>query len=132
MIFLPRPYKQIMLLYSMLSRLVLLAVFITAGAIILVLARSVHSNVIIAPTSNQTLPTIVYNCITHCSSQQNAFMDGYKLGAIHATSGHFYDNNCNKDTHYCSVYQAGYATCWDRYIWQFPLFHSSLLAQRQK
>ena len=74
-------------------------------------------NVIIPPTSNQTLPTIMYNCITHCSSQQNAFMDGYKLGAIHATSGHFYDNNCNKDTHYCSVYQAGYATGWDRYIW---------------
>ncbi len=59
-----------MLLYSMLSRLVLFAVFITTGAIILgyfVLTQSIHSNVIIAPKSNQTLPTIMYNCITHCS-----------------------------------------------------------------
>ena len=104
----------------MYSRLVLLAVFIATGAAILgyfSLAQSIHSNAIIAPTPNQVLPTIMYTCITHCSPQQNAFMDGYKMGAIHAISGQLYANNCSKNMHYCSLYQTGYATGWDKYIW---------------
>jgi hypothetical protein len=89
---------------------VLLAIFIATGAAILgyfSLAQSIHSNAIIDhnPTPNQVLPTIMYNCITHCYPQQNAFMDGYKMDAIHAISGQLYANNCSKNMHYCSLYQ---------------------------
>jgi hypothetical protein len=102
------------------SVLVLLAVFITGGAAILgyfILTHSVNSNTIIAPTRNPTLPTIAYNCISHCSPRQNVFMDGYKQGATHAVSGHLYDKICSKDIRYCSSYQSGYAAGWDKYIW---------------
>ena len=49
--------------------------------------------------------------------QQIALMDGYKIGANHAISGHVYDNNWNKDSHACSEYQAGYSRGWDKFIW---------------
>jgi hypothetical protein len=102
----------------MLSR-VSLGIIISTGALVVgffVLTQSVHSNVVIQPTPNQTLPTILYNCVTHCSPQQNAFIDGYKMGADHAISHHLYGINCPRAL-YCDAYASGYRTGWDKYIW---------------